>query len=148
LSIKIEFLDTDTNKAEIILCFTTNFQINVLKEVNMLFVDGIFKTSPRTFYQLLNIIGYIPGKELIIPIFTAAITSKAEKIYRYTLIEFQKIINNLNIKIDFKKIKFMTDFEVNLRAVINKLYPDSELLGCYFHYIKNLYCKLKKNRFD
>ena len=38
----------------------------------------------------------------------------------------------------------MTDFEVNLRTVINKLYPDSELLGCYFHYIKNLYCKLKK----
>ena len=37
----------------------------------------------------------------------------------------------------------MTDFEVNLRAAINKLYPDSELLGCYFHYIKNLYCKLK-----
>ena len=38
----------------------------------------------------------------------------------------------------------MTDFEVNLREAINKLYPDSELLGCYFHYIKNLYSKLKK----
>ena len=76
---KIEFFDTDTNKTEIILCFTTNFQINVIKEVNILFVDGTFKTSPRTFYQLLNIIGYIPGKELIIPIFTAAITSKTEK---------------------------------------------------------------------
>ena len=80
----------------------------------MLFVDGTFKTSPRTFYQLLNIISYIPGKELIIPIFTAAITSKTEKIYRYTLIEFQKIIDNLNIKVDFNKIKFMMDFEVNL----------------------------------
>ena len=89
----------------------------------MLFVDGTFKTSPRTFYQLLNIISYIPGKELIIPIFTTAITSKTEKIYRYTLIEFQKIIDNLNIKVDFNKIKFMTDFEVNLIAAINKLYP-------------------------
>lgn len=83
------------------------------------------------------------GKELILPIFTAVITTKTEKIYRYALIKFQKIIDKLNIKLDFNKIKFIKDFKVNLRAAINKIYPHSEIFGCNFHYIKNLYNKLK-----
>ena len=37
----------------------------------------------------------------------------------------------------------MADFEDKLREAIKKNFPDSEILGCYFHFIKNLYNKLK-----
>ena len=37
----------------------------------------------------------------------------------------------------------MADFEDKLREAIKKNFPDSQILGCYFHFIKNLYNKLK-----
>ena len=93
----------------------------------MLFIDDTFKSSPRNFYQILNIIGYIPKKDLFIPIFSSL------------------LVASLNLKIDFAKIKFMADYEINLRNAIIKIFPNSEIMGCYFHYIKNLYNKLKES---
>ena len=98
----------------------------------------------KEFYQLFNIISYLPKKDLIIPIFTAVLTSKTEMIYNYTLKEFKKLYKAININIDFTKIKFMSDFEINLRKAIQNNFPQSEILCCYFHYIKNLYSKMKK----
>ena len=141
---KLEFYDEDKDKYEKVICFSSNFQINLLKETNMLFIDGTFKSSPRNFYQILNIVGYLKQKDLFIPIFTALLTSKSEKIYLYALIEFQKLIDNLNLNIDFSKIIIMADFEINLREAIKKIFSKSEILGCYFHFIKNLYNKLKE----
>lgn len=103
------------------LCFTTNFRLNILKEVNMIFIDGTFKKSSRNFYQILNIVGYLEQHDLLIPIFTSLLTSKTEKIYNYTLIEFRKLIKALNIQIKFEEIKFMADFEDKLREVIKKI---------------------------
>ena len=123
---------------------TSNFQLNLLKESNLLFLDGTFKSCPRNFYQYFNIISYLPEKDLIIPIFTAVLTSKTETIYNYTLMEFKKLIKVINLDIDYNKIKFMSDFEINLRNAIYNNFPQSEILGCDFHYIKNLYCKMKK----
>ena len=37
----------------------------------------------------------------------------------------------------------MSDFEDKLREAIKKNFPYSEILGFYFHFIKNLYNKLK-----
>ena len=38
----------------------------------------------------------------------------------------------------------MADFEINLWKSISDNFPISEIMGCYFHFIKNLYCKMKK----
>ena len=99
---------------------------------------------PLNFYQLLNILSYLPDKDLIITNLTAVLTSKTETIYNYTLVEFQKLLKTLNINIDFSKISFMADFEINLRKAISDNFPNSEIMRCYFHFIKNLYYKMKK----
>lgn len=70
------------------------------------------------------------------------LTSKSEKIYDYTFLEFKKLVDALNI--DFSNRKFMSDFEISLRNPITKNFPHSELMGCYFHYVKNLFTKFKK----
>ena len=90
-----------TNKKEKIIYIFTNFQINVLKEITIIFIDGTFKIALRAFYQILNIVCYLEKKDLFIPTFSALITSKTKRIYSYTLIEFKKLINNLNTNIDF-----------------------------------------------
>lgn len=46
--------------------------------------------------------------------------------------------------IDFSKISFMVDFEINLRKSISNIFANYEIMGCYFHFIKNLYYKMKK----
>ena len=90
---KIEYYDEDKDKYEKIICFATNFQLNILKEVKMIFIDVTFKTSSRNFYQILNIVGYSDEKDLFIKIFTSLLTSKTEKIYNYALIEFKNLSN-------------------------------------------------------
>ena len=112
-SSKIKFYDEDKNKYEKILVFTTNFQLNILKEINMIFIDSTFKFSPCNFYQILNIVGYSDKKDLFIPIFSALLTSKTEKIYNYALLEFRKLIKSLNKKIDFKKYNLWQISKIN-----------------------------------
>ena len=128
--VKYEYYDIKTNKTEKIIIITSNFQLNIIKEAKILFIDGTFKSCPRNFYQLLNIVSYLPDKDLIITNLTAVLTSKTETIYNYTLIKFQKLLKTLNINIDFSKISFMADFEINLRKAISDNFPHSEIMGC------------------
>ena len=38
----------------------------------------------------------------------------------------------------------MSDFELELRKSIRNNFNESELMGCFFHFIKNLYAYFKK----
>lgn len=40
--------------------FTTKFQINQLAKCTQILIDGKFKSCPRSYYQILNISGYMP----------------------------------------------------------------------------------------
>ena len=79
----------------------------------------------------MNIIGYISRKELIILIFTAAITSKTEKIYKYTLIVFQKIYPK---KVD--KRKKILNINFNLLKIYNCVHDLNNLYWIYLNYIQ------------
>ena len=54
----------------------------------------------------------------------------------------------MKINFTFNKAHIMTDFELSLRKVINEIYPNFYLEGCYFHYSKSLWNKAKINRFN
>ena len=38
----------------------------------------------------------------------------------------------------------MMDFEKGSRKAFNKVFPEAHLMGCYFHYVKSLWKKAKK----
>jgi hypothetical protein len=42
-----------------------------------MFIDGIFKSCTKSFYQIINIAGYYPQIDGIIPIFMIPTTSKS-----------------------------------------------------------------------
>ena len=70
--------------------------------------------------------------------------TKSEQSY-YNIFENLKIMLNENkINIDFKKINIMTDYEKGLRCAVKKSFPDSPILGCFYHYIKAIFNKCKK----
>lgn len=60
----------------------------------------------------------------------------------FTYIKF--ILERYSIKYDFSKTYFMMDFEKASRKAFKLVFPESHLRGCYFHYIKSLWNKAKK----
>lgn len=46
----------------------------------------------------------------------------------------------------FHSASFTTDFEQGLRSGLQKIYPDAELRGCWFHYIQALRRKASKTK--
>ena len=144
MSFKLEYYNQDNNQIEKIIILSCNFQLNLLNDINILFMDGTFNTCPRSFYQIFNVIGYIAKKDVIFPVMVCLVNAKTERIYDNVFNEFQKLIKYANLKIDFSKIKIMSDFELPLRKSIINNFKESELMGCYFHYIENLYAYMKK----
>ena len=84
--VKLEYFAHNTNKIERIIILTSNFHINLLKQINILYIDGTFNTYPCSFYQKFNILGYIQNKNISFSIIACLLTSKNEKIYNYAFI--------------------------------------------------------------
>ena len=102
-------------------------------------MDGTFRTTPKGFYQMLNIIAYDSISHNDIPIAHIPMTHKKQFLYEpvfNTILNFSSD-NGLEISFDSKTI--MTDFEKPIRNVIKKI-----LKGCYFHFVKALWSKSKK----
>ena len=97
----------------------------------------------KTFYQIINVAGYLPEINSLIRIFMIPTTSKSEYIYDKIFNDIQNIL--LENKISRKNIpdKVMVDFEKSLINVIKKNFPNSIVNGCFFHYIKLLWKKAK-----
>lgn len=78
------------------------------------------------------------------PLAYILLSSKHEDAYDVVFTELIRIIkNNSNLK-TFKDIKIMTDFELSLRKSIKKNFEFCLLNGCYFHYCKAIWKKIKK----
>ena len=70
--------------------------------------------------------------------------TKQTKSYINIFENLKTLLLENNIQIDFKKIIIMSDFEKALRNAIRICFPQSTLIGCYFHYLKAIYGKFKK----
>ena len=98
---EIYFKTYKEDKLEHLIFITTPFQLNLLKEVNILFIDGTFPSAPKPFYQILNIIGNIPEKNLTVAIISVLMTCKSEISYINVFENFKLLVNENNINIDF-----------------------------------------------
>ena len=79
-----------------------------------------------------------------IPLMYILMSNKSYQLY-YCIFEYiQKLLILENIDVNFKKIIFTADFERGLRKALIDSFPNSEILGCYFHMIKALWIKAKK----
>ena len=66
---------------EHLIFITTNFQLNLLSECNIIFIDGTFRSAPKSFYQVLNLIGHLNAKNLLLPIASIIMKNKSEISY-------------------------------------------------------------------
>ena len=69
---------------------------------------------------------------------------KSFDLYYILFSNIKTLLIKLNIEVNFDKIAFMLDFENASRLALIKVFPKSPILGCFFHYVKALWCKAKK----
>ena len=131
------------NKDEYLIFFTTPFQLNLLKETDILFLDGTFRSCPKSFYQIFNIIAHLKNKNLSLPIMSVLMKNKFDISYYNVFENFKIMLKEYNINIDITKMYFMADFEAALRKSLEICFPNSIILGCYFHYLKCIVNKFK-----
>ena len=91
------------------------------------------------------------GKEkntgLIIPLIFILMSNKYYNVYYYVFKFIKTIIKKQGLKFDLKNTVFMLDFEKSSRKALKNIFSESNILGCYFHYVKALLSKAKKEEF-
>ena len=93
------------NRLECIIVFTSEIQLKKLEKADQIFMDATFKTCPKNFYQLFNIIISIEGEKFIFPVMHVLMTHKSEFSYRMIFYNLDMIIKSK--KINFNLIKNM-----------------------------------------
>ena len=141
---KEDFINPKNNKLEKILFFGTKFQLNLLGESEELYIDGTFKMSPKNYYQILNVWGYLKRKKIYVPLIHILMTSKTYTAYNHVFNAMLLLLNDNNIEYNFKKKIITTDYERALRTSIKDIIKPKALNGCYFHFVKALWKKCRE----
>ena len=66
------------------ILFTSLFQLRKFSDVYQIFMDGIFLSSPKKYYQIFNILGKEKNSGKIIPLIYVSMSHKSFDLY-YTL---------------------------------------------------------------
>ncbi|XP_060874428.1 uncharacterized protein LOC132948119 [Metopolophium dirhodum] len=114
-----------------ILIYSTEENLNLITNCNNWYADGTFSSAPTIFYQLYTIHGIQYSN--VLPFLFALLPNKTEETY----VRLFEII--LNLKLELKPKTFMLDFELSTINAIKKVFPNTSLHGCFFHYSQALW---------
>lgn len=98
---------------------------------------------PINYYQILNISGFLPDINGLIPIFMVPMTGKSEYLYDSVFEDINKILVYNNFKIKDLPNRIMIDFEKALQKSIKNNFPNVKIDRCIFHFSKLLWTKSK-----
>lgn len=86
---------------------------------------------------------YEENKNFTIPIAHIIMSNKSYYSYKKIFHDLNDLINEYNIKVNFKNIIINCDFEKSLIKAIREEFKEVKIYGCYFHYIKALWKKTR-----
>lgn len=107
-----------------------------------IFLDGTFKANPRMFKQLYTIHGKYCGQ--IFPLIFCLLPDKSQATYQRLFTNLKNIANSQGMNFQMKNA--MMDFESAAMKTFEKVFPQTALKGCFFHYTQcilrkvNIYC--------
>jgi len=132
---------TGGNSENVMLLFLSPFGRQLLGTSTMWTSDGTFKTTVKPFKQIYMVYGTTQDGQSL-PAAYALLPSKDEEVYQrlWQQIEFE-------VSQDFPNhspTKIMMDFEQAAKNAFIENFPDSEVVGCIFHFRKNFRHQLGK----
>ena len=131
-------------REESFIIFTTVYQLKILRDANIIYIDATFRTAPKGFYQMLNIIADDSNSHINIPVAHIPMTHKTQFLYEHVLNTLLNIASDNGLELSFDSKTIMTDFEKPIRNAIKKISKGVKLKGCFFHFVKALWSKSKK----
>ena len=96
-----------------------------------LLADATFKTAPRPFLQLFNVMVSYDG--VAIPMLHCCMSSKHHALYEGILLKIRQICPRLEPRI------IKCDFEIGLMKSLATVFPAAVLSGCFFHYAQSIF---------
>ena len=78
------------------------------------------------------------------PLVFIIMSNKSYELYFHIFENLKYLFVYNNINIDFNDLYIMMNFEKGARRAIKTVFPQTHLLGCYFHFAKSLWKKAKK----
>ena len=135
----------DKDRLENYIILSSGTQLKFLEKTNQIFIDCTFKSSPKNFYQIMNILVKPDNYNHIIPIIHVLMSNKSYYSYINIFSDIKLNVFIKNIKINWEKVYFIHDFEKGLVKSIEEYFPKSKSIGCYYHYCKSLWVYAKKH---
>jgi len=108
-----------------IVCFTTQINLDFLKQCDSIFMDGTFSSCPFPFKQLFVIHGF--KNSSYIPLFFSLLPSKCHNAYK-TVLDHLK-----NHLCDYIPNRVFSDFEQAIHTTIQDVWPTTNLKASRFH---------------
>jgi hypothetical protein len=99
--------------------------------------------SPKKFYQIFNIWGFLKSKKTYLPLIDIIMTSKDYIAYTHVFNNIKILMRDNNIENNFSNKSITTDYEKSLRKAINDIFNPKYINGCYFHFSKYLWKKFR-----
>jgi len=138
----LSFRGEGANSLQEFVILANNPMLQNLSKCSQWFVDATFKIAPKGFKQILNIIVYIPQLKIFYPSCFVFMTHKSQALYHSVFENLKVIAESLKFKLSPNFI--MSDFEDALRNAAKMSFPNVQLGGCYFHFVKALYDRISK----
>ncbi|XP_078520302.1 uncharacterized protein LOC144819656 [Lissotriton helveticus] len=131
------FLLHDNNNPEKrLLIFSTTRNLATLENTEIWMMDGTFKSTPHPFNQIYTIHGNI--NHTTIPLVFGLLPDRQSSTYT----EFLSVIKTKTLNKSPRKV--IIDFEIQMINTICKLYPDTQIQGCFFHFSQAYWRKIQK----
>ena len=125
-------------KDKVYMIITQNMKNNLLNiNADTIFVDCTYKIIPPGLknYKFLVIIGYNNiNNKLLLYLFAL--------IRHENIQNFETIFNHLKIKFNFQSKIITSDYQKGQISAIIKCFPNSKLVLCWFHALKNIKNKI------
>ncbi|KAG0435823.1 hypothetical protein DMUE_4516 [Dictyocoela muelleri] len=103
-------------------------------------MDGTFKSSSNSFFQLYIIHGFIAGQSF--PLLYCFLGGKTERLYT-KMFETRKI-RLLDENVIFNPNVIQIDFEQATFNAIKRVSPNADVKGCYFHFKQAIWRMVQK----
>lgn len=121
-----------------IIIFGTNNNLSLLKEFCDWSVDGTFKVAPIFFYQVYTIHCLVDRKA--VPMIYALLCNKTKNTYIRLFTKIKELGQNFTLT----PSSILSDFEQAAHRAIEEVFPNAEVVGCFFHLSQNLWRQIQK----
>ncbi|CAF4868865.1 unnamed protein product, partial [Rotaria socialis] len=119
-----------------LLIYASDLQLDILSKSNRIGSDGTFETAAQISHQNYIIIGEVEEKHPV-PLIFCLCEHKNYETYKLIIKVLKTAV--INLKLDLKPVYWMSDYESALTKAIKEELPNTQLLGCAFHFSQAIY---------